>query len=695
MRLLKYTFFALCGLTLITGAFILWLRSEFARVTYNPQILAQMYQVSVESLAPDDATNGDCNQEYSIPRAWFGALHVHTAASYDATAFGSTNTVEDAYSFGKGKPMQLPLRGDPADYVAPELRISSPLDFMAVTDHAEALGEKTLCYDRRSKAYGQLVCRLFRGDIRLPVEDSLQPMVRLASQAIFGQDRSARICTDDGSRCRDSAALVWQQNQRATEAADDNCEFTAFHAYEYTLAEDASNLHRNVIFKSATVPQAVVSAKEAPQPEQLWRWLDKTCIAGHPDCDVLAIPHNSNWSSGRMWFPVSASDTTMVEQRTVARLRAKLEPLAEVLQAKGDSECRNGIASVYGGADEFCNFEKLRPIEEEIPDCGETKGSGGMMLKGCVSRYSFVRYALTAGLAEHKKLGVNPFKMGIVAATDTHNGTPAAGRERGFLGSHGADRDIKHRLQDTVDVPGGIATGSPVRYNPGGIAGVYAMQNSRASLFEAMRRRETFGTSGPRITPRLFAGWDLAPDICQSENYLQRAYDEAVPMGSDLPSVPESHAGGPTFVASAARDPRNGSNSLQRIQIIKGWVDASGRTQQAVYDVAGNANKRATVSKETCSVTGTGFSQLCASWQDPLFDPTVSAVYYARVLENPSCRWSHYDCLQLKPADRPPSCNHRSLPWNIQERAWTSPIWFQANESIIMENPDQTRIQPM
>lgn len=679
-KLLKYTLATLLLAALIIGTGLLWLRYEFQRVEHDSLGLSHWDQVTVRTLNNTPTEQAPCKQQYSHNKAWFGDLHVHTAASYDATSFGVTTTVDDAYSFARGTPLSLRRRGDTPDFEAPVLRISSPLDFMAVTDHAEALGETRLCYNADNPAYGSLVCGLYRGDVRLPVGDQLQSLVRLASFAVFGQDRSTRICGADGSLCRNEAITVWRENQRSTENWQDysaNCEFTALHAYEYTLADEASNLHRNVIFKSSTVPQAALSAKDAPTPEQLWQWLDKTCVAGNDRCDALAIPHNSNWSSGRMWFPYSNRDLPLQEQQELAALRARLEPLAEVLQVKGDSECRNGIDSVIGAPDEFCNFEKLRPASEPIPDCGEDFSSGGMMLKGCVSRYSYVRYALTAGLSEEGKLGINPFKFGIIASTDTHIGAPAPEREKNYLGSHGNDMVLEDRLLSTIKVPGDIATGSPVRYNPGGIAGIYANENSRSALFEAMRRRETFGTSGPRITPRFFAGWNLDTSLCQSSDYLAQAYENGVPMGADLPPSPAGAKQSPVFVASANRDPRDEGNLLQRIQIIKGWIDGEGRTQQAVYDVTGLNKGDATVDPLTCQVSGQGFAQLCASWQDPDFDPAMSAVYYARVLENPSCRWSHYDCLTLPKDQRPPSCSDPELPWQIQERAWTSPIWYQ------------------
>ena len=620
-----------------------------------------------------------CIEQYPLRKAWFGALHIHTAASFDATAFGVTNSADDAYAFARGRTTALRLLDDPDDAQIPTVTISAPLDFAAVTDHAGRLGEKRVCENPRSKGYNALLCKIYRGDIRLPVDDSLQSLVRLASQAIFQQQRSARICGDSGEDCRMEARNAWQENQAAAERwqdSSDRCEFTTFHAYEYTLAEAGSNLHRNVIFANASVPPAVVSSKDKKTPEELWRWLRRSCTDSTAECDVLTIPHNSNWSSGRMWFPYSyRKDLSAQQQQANARLRDQMEPLVEIMQVKGDSECRNGLTTVMGGADEFCDFEKLRAPAEVIEDCGETMGSGNMRLVGCISRFSYARYALSTGLAEQQKLGVNPFRMGIIAATDTHNATPAAGLENNYTGANGIDRDPQYRLRGEVEVPGGIARGSPVRYNPGGVAGIWARENSRDALFSAMRRRETFGTSGPRIEPRFFGGWELEDDICDSPEMIARAYEQAVPMGGELADKPPE-AAAPRFLASAIRDPRG--HLLQRIQIIKGWVDADGKTHQAVYAIAGDPHSSAAVDTDTCEVVGYGHDQLCGVWQDPDFDPDRSAVYYSRVIENPGCRWSTYQCNKLPPQQRPESCSDPNVPKTIQERAWTSPVWYTA-----------------
>lgn len=675
--LLRVTLLTLGALLLLAAALVLWLRHEFARVSTAPVDSPDWQSVQVGALSTP-GTERPCRDREPHKRALFGALHVHTAASYDAAAFGTTTTPEQAYRFARGEPVALRLRGDPPDYTAPLLRIDRPLDFMAVTDHAEGLGENRLCYTPDSSAHDTLVCRLYRGDITLPVGEDMQPIVRLASLAIFGQDRSMRICGDDGRRCDEQAASAWAENQRATEDQHDysgDCRFTTFHAYEYSLAEASANLHRNVIFASAAVPRLPAGAREAKSPEALWQWLQSTCVSKHESCDALTIPHNSNWSSGRMWFPYSNRPLEPEQRMRQAELRARMEPLAEVMQTKGDSECRNGIASVAGAPDEFCDFEKLRPARETIEDCGESMGEGGMLLSGCVSRYSFLRYALAAGIGERERLGINPFEFGIVAASDSHNGAPAANSERNYLGSHGTDRDLRRRLRGELQVPGGIARGSPVRYNPGGVAGVYAEENSRSAIFAALRRREVFGTSGPRIAPRFFALPGGAEVNCTSPDLLAQAYAHGVPMGSTI-TASSLPAVTPAFLVTASADPANDAVPLQRIQIVKLWLDGDGTTHQAVYDVAGEPDNDAAVDPHTCQAAGRGFRQLCATWRDPDFAPATSAVYYARVLQNPSCRWSRHDCLRLPVAERPASCTDPDLPWQIQERAWTSPIWY-------------------
>jgi len=281
-----------------------------------------------------------------------------------------------------------------------------------------------------------------------------------------------------------------------------------------------------------------------------------------------------------------------------------------------------------------------------------------------------VRGALLEGLLEDARLGVNPFRLGMLASTDTHNGTPGAVAEDRFIGHRGTDDDTPAKQLGPGSLyPGGII------FSPGGLAGVWAEENSRASLFDAFRRRETFGTSGPRIAVRFFGGFGLGAGLCDDPDMVRKAYAMGVAMGGTL----GPGNGAPSFLVSALRDAGTATRPgtpLQRIQIIKGWIEGGERHEQ-VYDVAGDAQNGATVDDTTCVTSGPGADALCGAWTDPAFDPSEHAFYYARVLENPSCRWSTYTCNALPPDERPASCTDPAVPRTIQERAWTSPIWYE------------------
>lgn len=607
-------------------------------------------------------------------KALFGGLHVHTAYSTDAYAFDTRATPADAYRYARGgSVLAPPLNGDGLGTRV--LRNERPLDFMAVTDHAEYMGEGSLCLDPAQEAYGTFVCKIYRGDLSLPVSEDMQPLMRMLSFIIYGKERPSSVCGTDGSDCIERSASVWRDIQQAAEQAYDRsseCRFTSFVGYEYSLAEKSSNLHRNVIFENATVPAYPLSSKEAPQPHLLWQWLQDYCLDAGVGCDALAIPHNSNWSSGRMFFPEYPGTSTVEEQRVAAALRRRIEPLVEVVQVKGDSECRRGLYGVAGGVDEQCDFEKLRPPEEPVEDCKDGVGEGNMMLKGCLSRFNYARYGLIQGLAERGKLGVNPFEYGLIAASDSHNATGGDVDEAKFDGAHGIDSSVDKLMIKEYDVPGGIATGSPLRYNPGGVGGVWAEENSRESIFAALKRRETFGSSGPRIVPRFFGGWEMASSICDSDSLAQQGYAQGVPMGAVMPARPAA-AEAPQFVVSALRDSEG--NLLQRLQIVKGVMRDDGQMEETIYDVAGHKDGEATVDLQTCQPSGPGSASLCARWQDPDFDPDKAAVYYLRVLENPSCRWSSWKCIEAE-GDKPEVCSDPDLVRVIQERAWTSPIWY-------------------
>jgi hypothetical protein len=661
------------------GVLYFWAKHEFATVAISEADVATF--VERAAVRPDFAGEGrePCSDSHPQRNAYFGALHVHTALSGDAAGWGVTTTPEESYRFARGQDLEVRFRDDDPGKAVPVVRLDRPLDFAAVTDHANQMAEARICLTPELAGYDSVLCRVFRGDIEPPFEDPvLRSIFRMLPMTLLSI-RSQRLCGEDGVACLRETEPVWNEVQRAAEGAYDrstNCRFTSFVGYEYTLQQQGSNLHRNVIFANAAVPPSPLSAREATRPELLWSWLKRQCQDVGVGCDAITIPHNSNWSSGRMFFPYTLSDYSEEEQRRLALLRNEMEPLAEILQVKGDSECRNGLGRVFGQADEYCDFEKVRLPKEPIEDCLDSVGSRGMQQQGCMSRWSFVRYGLIEGLREEKQLGTNSFKLGIVAATDNHNGAPGAVSESDWIGSIGVDLEPRERLREAIEIPN-LAKADATRFNPGGISGVWAEENTRESLFAAMRRRETFGTSGPRIIPRFFASWNFDPAICSSPDLLTEAYAAGVPMGGDLPA-PGVAEPAPTFLVTAMMDSAEGAAPLQKIQIIKGWTDDEGNMHQKVLDVAGDATTTAAVDPVSCERSGRGHASLCSVWRDDEFDSAQSAVYYSRVIETPSCRWTSHDCNRFAESERPPICDSPSLQTTIQERAWTSPIWYSA-----------------
>jgi hypothetical protein len=592
----------------------------------------------------------------------FGDLHVHTRLSFDAYAFEVRNGPEEAYRFARGEAVTLPPL-DAAGRGTRTVQLDRPLDFAAVTDHSEFLGEIEACTTPGSDGYLSAACTALRAGGNNGV---LQFGPLLADPQ---PTRPVDVCGADGSACRGPAGSVWARVQAAAREADDRtsaCRFTAFIGYEYTAATGFSTLHRNVIFANDQVPEPVTYF-EQPKPEQLWRELRATCLDAPSGCDVLAIPHNPNESNGNL-FHVEAEGRSTEEQAEAARLRAGLEPLVEIYQHKAASECLNGLGATLGAPDEQCAFEA--PRRDAIVDCADQPGAGGVARRGCFAETDFVRGALLAGLAESERLGVNPFRLGILASTDTHNGTPGFVDEREFVGHRGTDDDTA-----ALRLGAGVLTAGGIEFSPGGLVAVWAEENSRPSIFAALRRREVYGTSGPRLTVRLFGGWALPDGLCGDPQLVDKADAAGVPMGGLLP--PRPPGGVPRFVVAAARDPGTPSHpsvALDRLQLIKGWRDQAG-THQKVLDVALTPTP-ATLDAASCIPSSGGSDTLCAEVRDPDFDPNAHAFYYVRVLESPTCRWSALLCDSLPPAERPASCSDPTVPRTIQERAWSSPIWY-------------------
>ncbi len=597
-----------------------------------------------------------CAARDALRRPYFGDLHVHTRYSLDASTQGTRTRPSEAYAFARGEPLGLhPFsdRGEPGRTV----KLARPLDFAAVTDHAELFGEVSVCNSPGSPGFDSTVCVIYRGWPRLAFF-----FMNARGAPRFG------FCGEGGRDCIAAGQGPWREMQEAAEAAYDRssaCRFTTFVGYEWTKSvQSASNLHRNVIFRNAAVPEMPASAVDALTPEDLWDALDRDCRASRPDCDAVVIPHNSNLSGGFMFAPVELRSGEPFTPEYAAR-RADNERLVEVVQHKGDSECRIGA----GTSDELCTSELL-PYDTFM----------GRFLplarNESPAPSNFTRTALGAGLVYQEQLGANPFRFGLIGSTDTHLGAAGLVEERGYPGHGGAGIPIGEQLPDALL--------DPIEYNPGGLAGIWAEENSRDALFEALRRRETFATSGPRIVFRLFAGWNLESDLCGAD-FAKRADAAGVPMGGELGAAPSPSAA-PVVAAWALQDPGTAELPgvpLQRLQIIKLWVE-DGTAHEAVIDVAGDAASRASVDPESCETNGPGFPQLCAVWRDPDFDPRTPALYYARAVQNPTCRWSAFACNAAGVRCEDSStirvgfeaCCDEAYPKTVQERAWTSPVWY-------------------
>ncbi len=579
--------------------------------------------------------------------AYFGDLHVHTAYSLDAFLVGAANNPDAAYEFGKGEEKPIVVGGH-------MMRLTAPLDFMAVTDHSEWMAEMEAILDPgfdASDPEAQALLDVHRKANTAPGGDYEHSIATVMQGMVSPQPTHEGYVEGDPEGFKKKIRSMWAYMIETANKHYDPGTFTTFVGYEWSATPNGANLHRCVIFKGDDVPEMPLSYVDTQNAEDLWLWMEE--VGGAPE-HVLAIPHNANTSQGLMFLP-QYHDGRPIDV-AYAEKRSMMEPLTEIHQIKGNSETSPALAM----NDEFADFEQI---------VGGTEWGAGV-----ASPYSFVRGGLKEGLRQADTLGVNPFKYGIVGSTDTHTGTPGDTEEHDWSGHFPhVDTSSEERLQG-----GSEEIISALEENPGGLAGVWADENTRDGIFGALRRRETFGTSGVRIRPRFFGGWDLSGEV--GTDFVEIGYRDAVPMGSDLR---ERTGDAPTFLVSAIKDPI--SANLDRIQIVKGWVDR-GQVFEEIFDVAWSGDRQPTAGDgklppvgntvDVAAATYTndiGAPGLASSWTDPDFDPGMRAFYYARIIEIPTPRWSTYDAKRLGVAAPQPA--------TIQERAWTSPIWYVPNDA--------------
>ncbi len=562
--------------------------------------------------AAANAAAGTCeNATPGQSQLLWGDLHVHTAYSLDAYAFGAIATPKEAYAFGRGQPLRLAN----GEIVA----IDRPLDFMAVTDHAETYDVMYICTDPlyRDDAYCQAIrsgqdpsnSRTVFNDYLLPLVSDVPP-------------KPAAVCKEAGVDCAAASIGQWRRTRQAANDANAPCAYTALIGYEWTASPGGRHWHRNVIFRSDQVPNRVADYVHFPEVTALWRQLDAHCRA-EDGCDVLTIPHNINWADGGPTFDVeSATRADLVA-------RARFERLAEIHQEKGNSECLPGNPE---DASADCAFERLTDNAaknrltgpEDIPP----EESWRRM------RSTYYRSLLARGITAYAKseVGLNPFMLGAIGSTDTHFGTPGLVSGAGYPGGVAS---LWLSGEERLSLP---------NYNPGGLVAVWAEENTRAGIFDALKARSAYATSGPRIKLRF--------GVTQSGACEASAVRYDTFMGETLPAAPSaSNPAQPVFTVQAGRD----RVLLHAVQIIKGELRDEGVVE----------------STHTIATFAEGRNAVCISWQDEGFAADAPAYWYARVLEQPSPRWTKLLCAETGSCQDHPGANR-----NIRERAWSSPIWY-------------------
>jgi hypothetical protein len=571
---------------------------------------------------------------------YWGDLHVHTSLSFDGYIAGVLSQPADAYRFAKGLPVNI--FGKP-------VTIDRPLDFSAVTDHSEMIGEIYTIQNSDAPRHKRLIPRLFRSIYS--TKDSLGVNTnrqRFLFNQVLKRGGGENPEHPDFFAGYATTASAWDINLKAAEDHYEPGKFTTFAGFEWSLMKGAAHLHRNILFKDMMVPDYPMSSLEIDDEYNLWLWLDSITGIGST---VMAIPHNTNLAEGGA-FAVTFANGQPID-KAYAQLRQDYEPLIEVHQAKGNSEVHAG----FWKNDEFSGFENY--------------------YGGTLQEQNYVRYALKAGLKIEAETGVNPFKFGMIGSTDTHSGTPGNVEESDtFLSNHGIlDYFSEGRLtaQWALDQTKNVYE----VINPGGLVAVWAEANTRPHIYNALKQKEVYATSGSRIQLRFFGGYDFKNQYTNVEELVKDGYEKGYPMGSDLPFRKDES---PTFLIWAHKD-EIGAN-LDRVQIIKGWHTKGGPIHEKIYTVALSDNRTfdnprnipsngATVNEKTGAFCkDKGDASFFVVWTDPDFDPEASAFYYVRVIENPTASWKLWDKIRYGTA------YPEGTELTVQERAWSSPIWL-------------------
>ena len=610
--------------------------------------------MSVEASADEKSYSPYAGRSYPT-RVYFGDTHHHTSNSGDAFMNGNRLSPEDAYRFARGEEV-VTSSGLPA-------KLSRPLDFLVISDHAEGLGVMYEVYKGNPALVADPTLARWGQALKAGGREAQDAMNELISAQAQG---TLPAPIQDPAVVGPLMKSVWQQYTAMAEKYNEPGRFTAMIGYEWTSVPGGNNLHRNVLLRDGKDKADRIlpfSSWQSEDPEKLWAWM--SAYEQKTGGRMLAIPHNGNLSNGRMFELTDFSGQQLT--RDYAERRARWEVLQEIVQTKGASETHPTLSP----NDEFADFGI------DGWEYGNLTLEGEPLSKEMMPT-NYLRAGLMRGLEQEAKLGVNPFKFGMIGSTDVHNSLTAI-EEDNFFGKHVIQEPNPQRWEE-VAKQGFGKTRYGWQYLGAGYAAVWATGNTREALWDAMRRKEVYGTSGTRMTVRFFGGWDFEPADARSRYIADVGYAKGTPMGGDLSKAPAGKA--PTFLVAAVEDPMFGN--LDRIQIIKGWVGKDGQARERIYDVAwGDADRRKpgrdgklppvgdTVDVASASWTNTiGDPELSTVWSDPDFDPAERAFYYARVIEIPTPRWTAYDQLRLGVTMSP------EVPMKHQERAWTSPIWY-------------------